>query len=112
MIKSRYFKKLTLYLIKEAVIYGIKQKIIAEFIKQGLHKKYKEEIEEWFVYLDQQKFGRKLNILILEEVERYLKGRKTIDELMDEVFEEPDWGKLFIEDIPKNYVFKSALGYA
>ena len=101
-----------MFLIKEAIIYGIKQKIITEFIQQGLHKTYKKEIEEWFVYLDQQKFGRKLKIQMIEEVERYIKGRKTIDELMDEVFEKPDWEKLFIEDIPVNYVFKSALGYA
>jgi len=28
-----------------------------EFKKQGLHIKYKKEIEEWFIYLDQVEFG-------------------------------------------------------
>lgn len=99
-------------MIKEAIVYSIKQKIIAEFVSQGLHITYKEDIEKWFVYLDQQKFGRKLRKQMLNEVRRYLKGRKTIDELMDEVFEKPKWEIEFVENIEKNYVFKSALGYA
>ena len=112
LTKSRYFKNLTLYLIKEAVIYCIKQKIIDEFVNQGLHKVYAEEIEEWFVYLDQQRFGRKLKAQILKEVYRYMEGKETIEELIDRVFEKPKWEIEFVKTISKNYFFKGALGYA
>lgn len=87
-----------------------------EFKKQGLHIKYQKEIAEWFNYLDQQEFNKKLEVQILNEIDRFISEKKTIEELLDEIFEEPEWiievEKKFIEDIPKNYVFKSALGYA
>ena len=83
-----------------------------EFKKQGLHIKYKEEIEAWFVYLNQQEFGKKLEKQMLQEIERYMAGKETIEELMKRIFVEPEWEIEFIEKIPYNYVFKSILGYA
>ena len=87
-----------------------------EFKKQGLHTKYQEEIAEWFDYLDQQEFGKKLEKQMLEEIDRFMAEKKTIEELLKEIFKEPKWiieiEKEFIEHIPKNYVFKSILGYA
>ena len=87
---------------------------MTEFIRQGLHKKFKKEIEEWFIYLDQQEFGRKLEKQILQEIERYMSGKKTIEELIEEVFgkKKTKWEIEFIEGIKANYFFKSALGYA
>ena len=83
-----------------------------EFVSRGLHEVYKTEISEWFIYLDQQEFGRKLQNHMLAEVERFIEGRTTVEELMDRVFKKPEWEIEFIEEIPVNYVFKSALGYA
>ena len=87
---------------------------MAEFIKQKLHEKYKEEIEAWFIYLDQQKFGKKLEEQMLEEIERYMNSKKTIEELIKEMFPpiKPVWVTEFIEGIEANYFFKSILGYA
>jgi hypothetical protein len=75
---------------------------------------YKEEIEAWFVYLDQQEFGKQLEKEMMIEVERYMEGKKTIEELVDEAFPAPklDWEKIFVNEIPKNYFFKAVLGYA
>jgi len=56
-----------------------------------LQEKYKEKIDAWFVYLDQQDFGYQLNKKILIEVNRYMAGKKTIDEILAELFEEPEW---------------------
>ena len=80
-----------------------------EFKKQNLHIKYKKEIEAWFIYLDQQEFGKELEEKMLTEIDRYMAEKKTIEEVIEEAFNKPDWERLFIEDIPANYVFKSAL---
>ena len=111
-IDQKEIKKWTLILIKEIVIYSIKDKVISEFLKRGLQNKYKDEIEAWFIYLDQQRFGKKLEKQMMEEIERYLATKKSIDEIVVYSFNKPDWEKIFIESIPKNYVFKSILGYA
>ena len=83
-----------------------------EFTKRNLQVEYKEEIAAWFVYLDQQKFGKKLEKQMMAEIKRFITARKTIYELIEEIFNKPEWEESFIEDIPANYVFKSALGYA
>jgi hypothetical protein len=85
-----------------------------EFKKQNLHIVYKEEIAEWFNYLDQQEFGKELEGKMLAEIERYIKGKKTIEELINETFPQPkiEWEKIFIEGISQNYFFKAVLGYA
>lgn len=83
-----------------------------KFKEEGLHIKYKKEIAEWFIYLDQQEFGKKLEKQMLKEIERYMDGKETIEELMKRIFVEPKWEIEFIEQIPYNYVFKSVLGYA
>ena len=84
---------------------------MAEFLKQGLDKKYKEEIEAWFIYLDQQEFGKRLEKQMLEEIERYMSTKKTTEEIVDEIFKEPKWEIEFVKNIEVNYFFKSALGY-
>lgn len=83
-----------------------------EFKKAGLHTKYKKEIAEWFNYLDHQEFGKKLKKQMLQEIDRYMADKETIEELMERIFVEPKWEIEFIEKIPYNYVFKSILGYA
>ena len=87
---------------------------MTEFTKRGLQVTYEKEIEAWFVYLDQQKFSKELEKKMLIEVERFMSERRTIEEIMEELFEEPEWiieiEKEFVECIPKNYVFKSILG--
>ena len=111
-IDQKELKKWTLILIKEIVIYSIKDKVISEFLKRGLQDNFKDEIAAWFIYLDQQRFGKKLEKQMIDEIDRYLATKKSIDEIVAESFKKPDWEKIFIESIPKNYVFKSILGYA
>jgi len=87
-----------------------------EFEKQGLHVKYKKEIEAWFVYLDQKEFGYRLNKLILKEVDRFMADRKTINEILEELFEEPEWvieiEEELIEKYPELRTANILLGYA
>lgn len=88
-----------------------------EFKKQGLHIKYKKEIEEWFVYLDRKEFGLKLSKRILEEVNNYMATKKSIDEIVSEMFEEPKWiieiEEGLIEKYPElKYSINIILGYA
>lgn len=90
-IDEKAIKKLMLLLIKEVILYTIKDKLMKEFQKRNLDIKYKEEIEAWFIYLDQKEFGYKLNKLILKEVNRFMASKKTIDEIMSELFKEPKW---------------------
>ena len=67
--------------------------------------------------MDQQEFGYKLNKLILKEVNRYMASKKTIDEIMAEAFEEPDWvieiEEGLMEKYPELRIMKNViLGYA
>jgi len=84
-------KKILFGLTKDIIIYCIKQKIMNEFLEQKLDVVYKDKIEEWFVYLDQKEFGYKLNKLILKEVNRYMATKKTTEEIVNEMVDEPDW---------------------
>ena len=97
--------------MKAVLLAAIKDKVVSEFLKLGLQDKFKEDIEAWFIYLDQQRFGKKLEKQMIDEIDRYLATKKSIDEIISETFKKPDWEKLFIEDMPKNYIFKSVLGY-
>jgi len=93
----------------------VKEKGIAEFVKLGLQEKYKEKIDAWSVYLDQQEFGYQLNKKILIEVNRYMAGKKTIDEILAELFEEPEWvieiEEGLIEKYPELSTANILLGY-
>ena len=74
-----------------------------EFKKQGLHIKYKKEIEKWFVYLDQQEFGKRLEKQMLKEIDRFISERKSIEELLEEIFEEPEWVIEIEEELIEKY---------
>jgi len=84
-------KKILFGLTKDIIIYCIKQKIMNEFLEQKLDIKYQKKIEEWFIHLDQKEFGYKLNKLILKEVNRYMATKKTTEEIVNEMVDEPDW---------------------
>ncbi len=60
-----------------------------EFVKRDLQNTYKKQIEEWFIYLDQVEFGKKLELQMRNEVERYMEGRSSIDELIEKTFPMP-----------------------
>jgi len=111
-IDERAIKKLTLLLIKEIILYVVRDKLMTEFKKRNLDVVYQEEIKEWLDYLDQQEFGRELEKKMLIEIKRFIAGRKTIEEIVEEAFNKPEWIIEFVEYIPANYVFKSILGYA
>jgi len=83
-----------------------------EFLKQKLDIRYQKEIEAWFIYLDQQEFGKKLELQIMEEIERFMSTKKTVEEIVNEIIKEPKWEIEYIKNIEVNYFFKSALGYA
>ena len=61
-------------------------RIIKEFKEQGLDILYQDEIKEWFEYLKQKEFGEKLEKKMLIEIEKYIAGEKTIEELVNEAF--------------------------
>ena len=96
----------------ELVKYGIMEKVMYEFKKHKLDIIYQKEIAEWFVYLDQQEFGKKLELQIMEEIERFMSTKKTAEEIVNEMIKEPKWEIEHIKNIEVNYFFKSALGYA
>lgn len=56
------------------------------FKKLHLDIKYQREIEEWLLYTKQEKFNKKLDRQILAEIERYMMGKKSIEELVNEKF--------------------------
>ena len=88
------------------------QKVMYEFKKQKLDIIYQKEIAEWFTYLDQQEFSEELEEKMMIEIERYMSGKKTIEELMKEAFPNPKWEIEFVREMSHNYFFKSMLGYA
>jgi len=90
-IDKNAIKKLMLQLIKEIILYTIKNKLMTEFKKRNLDVVYKKEIDKWLIYLDQLEFGRELEKKMLVEVARFMADKKTIDEIMAELFEKPEW---------------------
>ena len=87
-----------------------------EFRKQKLDIKYQEEIKGWFIYLDQLKFGKKLEKLMLKEIDRFMANKKSTEELLEEIFEEPEWvieiEEKLIEKYPELSTKNILLGYA
>lgn len=59
------------------------------FRKLGLEIKYQKEIEVWLLATKQEKFSNKLDRQMLDEIDRFMRGKKTIEELMKEKFPEP-----------------------
>jgi len=57
--------------------------------------KYQKEIEAWLLMTKQEKFSEKLNRQMLDEIERYMRGKISIEDLMKKKFPEPEW---IIED--------------
>ena len=41
---------------------------------------------EWLLAKDQEKFGKKLNKQMLNEINRFMSGKKTIETLIEETF--------------------------
>ena len=60
----------------ELAKYGILQKVVAEFKKQGLEVKYQKEIEAWRKYKREKEFAIRIEKEILDEVERFINSRK------------------------------------
>jgi hypothetical protein len=56
--------------------YEIIKAVIKEFIARGLDKKYAKEIEEWEKYKREQKFAKKLDKQMRDEIERFQKTIK------------------------------------
>ena len=50
---------------------------------------------DWLLAMKQEKFSKKLDRQMLDEVDRYMKGKTSIEELMKIKFPEPEW---IIED--------------
>ena len=65
------------------------------FRKLKLDVVYQKEIMDWLLAKDQERFNKKLNKQMINEINRYLKGMKAIEDLIKEKFPEPKW---IIED--------------
>jgi len=115
-IDKKTIKKLMLHLIKEVILYIIKDKLMKEFKKRNLHIKYKDKIEDWLIYMDQKKFGYQLNKKMLIEVNRFMANKKTVDEILAELFEEPKWvieiEEGLMEKYPELSIENVLLGYS
>ncbi len=61
------------------------------FRKMKLDIIYQKEIMEWLLSRKQELFKKKLNKQMLIEVERYMRGKITIEELMEEKFPQPGY---------------------
>jgi hypothetical protein len=72
---------------------------MAEFEKRELHIKYKNEIQDWFIYLDQQEFGKKLEIQMMEEVDRFMATKESTEELIERVFGKHEWEIEYLNNI-------------
>ena len=54
-----------------------------------------EAIENYIKKYDKEGFNRKLDKQMLDEIDRYMRGKISIEDLMKEKFPEPEW---IIED--------------
>lgn len=71
---------------------------MAMFKERGLHIRYKEEIKAWFVYLDQKRFGKKLEKQMLGEIDRFMATKESTKDLIDRVFGKTEWVIEFLEE--------------
>ena len=67
--------KAILWLVMELTKYGIMQKVMKEFKKQKLDIKYKKEIEEWKKLVREEKFSKKLDKQMKDEIDRFINSR-------------------------------------
>ena len=65
------------------------------FRKLKLDIKYQKEIMEFLLARKQERFAKKLDKQMLNEIERYMRGKISIEDLIKEKFPEPKW---IIED--------------
>ena len=56
------------------------------FKKLDLDVKYQKEIEEWLLYTKQKKFNKKLDRQMINEINRYMRGKKSIEKLIKKNF--------------------------
>ena len=61
------------------------------FRKLKLDIKYQKEIEAWLLDTKQKKFNKKLDKQMLNEIERYMRGKISIEDLIKEKFPEPEF---------------------
>ena len=59
--------------------------------KDVLQKQEAKKIEEWLIAEDQKWFGYKSEKQILQEINRFMQGKESIEELMDRKFPKPDF---------------------
>ena len=51
------------------------KKLIEECTNRGVFEQHKDYIRDWLNYIDQQKFSRKLETQLLNEIKRYIETR-------------------------------------
>ena len=61
------------------------------FRKLKLDIKYQKEIEAWLLATKQDKFGKKLDKQMLDEIDRFMRGKTSIEELIKAKFPEPEF---------------------
>jgi len=77
----------------------LKDKIIKEAKERDIFETNKEKIDAYFLYLDQKIFNKRLNKKMIKEINEFMEGKKSIQELMDKKFPEK---KFTCPDIPNN----------
>ena len=62
-----------------------------QFRKLELDVVYQKEIMDWLLAMDREKFAKKLDRQMINEINRYMRGMKAIEDLIKDKFPEPEW---------------------
>jgi len=87
---NRARTQLVFWLSWEVAKYGLMKKLIEEFTRRGIFEQHKDYIRDWLTYIDQQKFSKKLETQLLNEIRRYIETR---DERIKEKIIEIIWNE-------------------
>jgi len=80
------------------------KRLIEECTTRGIFEQHRDYIRDWLVYVDQQKFSKKLETQLLTEIRRYVETR---DEKVKKKIIKIIWNETGTEA----YVKKSTLGF-
>lgn len=66
------------------------KKLIEKCSQRGIFEEHREYIKDWLAYIDQQKFSKRLETQLLNEIKRYVKTRdkETKEKIIEIVWNE------------------------
>jgi len=76
----------------------LKNKIIEEAKERNVFEENEDKINAYLLYLDQKIFNKRLNKQMIKEINKFMEGKESIQELMNKKFPKPEF---VCPDIPK-----------